>query len=62
MELQDGSSGNPFFDDAVGTNKFTAAVATATQQMQAQTDGTKDGKVVDDTNIVTLLISMPVKT
>ncbi|CAK1741548.1 putative repeat protein (TIGR01451 family) [Vibrio crassostreae] len=53
VELQDGTSGNPFFDDAVGTNKFTVAVAKSDPANAGTTDGTKDGEVVDDTNIVT---------
>ncbi|MEZ9289870.1 DUF11 domain-containing protein [Vibrio lentus] len=53
VELQDGTSGNPFFDDTTGSNKFTVAVAKSEPANAGTTDGTKDGDVVDDTNIVT---------
>lgn len=53
VELQDGNSGNPFFDDSVGSNKFTVAVAKSDPANAGTTDGTKDGDVANDTDIVT---------
>ncbi|CAH7341992.1 conserved hypothetical protein [Vibrio chagasii] len=53
VELQDGNSGNPFFDDSVGSNKFTVAVAKSDPANMGTTDGTKDGDVANDTDIVT---------
>ncbi len=53
VELQDGTSGNPFFDDSVGENKFTVSVAKSAPANAGTTDGTKDGNVADDNNIVT---------
>ncbi len=53
VELQDGNSGNPFFDDSVGSNKFTVAVAKSDPVNAGTTDGTKDGDVANDTDIVT---------
>lgn len=53
VELQDGTFGNPFFDDAAGTNKFTVSVTKSDPANAGTTDGTNDGDVKNDTDIVT---------
>ncbi len=48
VELQDGSSGNPFYDDAMSSNQFTVAVAKSDPANAGTTDGTQDGTVQDN--------------
>lgn len=55
VELQDGSSGNPFYDDATSSNQFTVAVAKSDPANAGTTDGTQDGTVQDNQDIQTTI-------
>lgn len=55
--LQDGTTGNPFYDSSAGENRFTVSVEKSDPSNTGTTDGTAeaDGTVQDDKNIVTTI-------
>ncbi|WP_414628872.1 hypothetical protein [Vibrio owensii] len=55
--LQDGTTGNPFYDSSAGENRFTVSVEKSAHSNTGTTDGTAevDGTVQDDKNIVTTI-------
>ncbi|WP_374222446.1 hypothetical protein [Vibrio sp. B1ASS3] len=55
VQLQDGTMGNPFYDPSVGENKFTVGVEKSDPANTGTTDGTKDGTVADNNDIVTTI-------
>nr|WP_244663192.1 DUF11 domain-containing protein [Vibrio owensii] len=52
VQLQDGSTGNPFYDPTTKTNQFSVSVEKSDPANAGTTDGTKDGKVADNNDIV----------
>ncbi|SUP37896.1 hemagglutinin/hemolysin-like protein [Vibrio owensii] len=55
VELQDGSAGNPFYDPTTKTNQFSVSVEKSDPANAGTTDGTKDGTVADNNDIVTTI-------
>ncbi|QLK49226.1 hypothetical protein DR996_30395 [Vibrio owensii] len=55
VQLQDGSTGNPFYDPTTKTNQFSVSVEKSAPANAGTTDGTKDGKVADNNDIVTTI-------
>ncbi|MFV8458193.1 hypothetical protein ACNO5M_24270, partial [Vibrio owensii] len=55
VELQDGTAGHPFYDDVSGTNKFAVSVVKSNVSNAGTTDGTRDGNVKDNTDIITTI-------
>ncbi|MEF1169027.1 hypothetical protein QTO07_18155 [Vibrio campbellii] len=55
VQLQDGSTGNPFYDPATKSNQFSVSVEKSVPANAGTTDGTKDGTVADNNDIVTAI-------
>ncbi|GAB7224868.1 DUF11 domain-containing protein [Vibrio owensii] len=55
VQLQDGSTGNPFYDPTTKTNQFSVSVEKSDLANAGTTDGTKDGTVADNNDIVTTI-------
>ncbi|CAH1528361.1 conserved hypothetical protein [Vibrio owensii] len=55
VQLQDGSTGNPFYDPTTKTNQFSVSVEKSDPANAGTTDGTKDGTVADNNDIVTTI-------
>lgn len=55
VQLQDGSTGNPFYDPTTKTNQFSVSVEKSAPANAGTTDGTKDGTVADNNDIVTTI-------
>ncbi|MEH0698342.1 DUF11 domain-containing protein [Vibrio owensii] len=55
VQLQDGSTGNPFYDPTTKTNQFSVSVEKSALANAGTTDGTKDGTVADNNDIVTTI-------
>lgn len=55
VQLQDGSTGNPFYDPTTKTNQFSVSVEKSDPANAGTTDGTKDGKVADNNDIVAMI-------
>ncbi|YCO02348.1 hypothetical protein ACB087_01520 [Vibrio sp. VNB-15] len=55
VQLQDGSPGNPFYDPATGSNKFTVSVEKSDPANAGTTDGIKDGTVENNADIETTI-------
>ncbi len=55
VDLQDGTVGNPFYDDVSGTNQFTVDVDKSDPTNLGTTDGTKDGTVANNNDIKTTI-------
>ncbi|WP_330142925.1 hypothetical protein [Vibrio campbellii] len=55
VQLQDGSTGNPFYDPATKSNQFSVSVEKSAPANAGTTDGTKDGTVADNNDIVTAI-------
>lgn len=55
VQLQDGSRGNPFYDPTTKTNQFSVSVEKSDLANAGTTDGTKDGTVADNNDIVTTI-------
>ncbi|MHA2706800.1 hypothetical protein [Vibrio owensii] len=53
VQLQDGSTGNPFYDPTTKTNQFSVSVEKSDLANAGTTDGTKDGTVANNNDIVT---------
>ncbi|WP_373408815.1 hypothetical protein [Vibrio jasicida] len=53
VDLQDGSTGNPFYDPSTKTNQFSVSVEKSDPANAGTTDGTKDGTVANNNDIVT---------
>ncbi|HGY9597156.1 TPA: hypothetical protein ACOJPH_004870 [Vibrio campbellii] len=55
VQLQDGSMGNPFYDLTSKTNQFSVSVEKSDPANAGTTDGTKDGTVANNNDIVTTI-------
>ncbi|CAH1566332.1 conserved hypothetical protein [Vibrio jasicida] len=55
VQLLDGSTGNPFYDPTTKTNQFSVSVEKSDLANAGTTDGTKDGTVADNNDIVTTI-------
>ncbi|WP_413788374.1 hypothetical protein [Vibrio campbellii] len=55
VQLQDGSTGNPFYDPATKSNQFSVSVEKSVPANAGTADGTKDGTVADNNDIVTAI-------
>lgn len=55
VQLQDGSTGNPFYDPTTKANQFSVSVEKSDLANAGTTDGTKDGTVADNNDIVTTI-------
>ncbi|WP_373408848.1 hypothetical protein [Vibrio jasicida] len=55
VQLQDGSTGNPFYDPTTKTNQFSVSVEKSDLANAGTTDGTKDGTVANNSDIVTTI-------
>ncbi|WP_155647778.1 DUF11 domain-containing protein [Vibrio sp. CUB2] len=55
VQLQDGSTGNPFYDPTTKTNQFSVSVEKSDLANAGTTDGAKDGTVADNNDIVTTI-------
>ncbi|WP_409593993.1 hypothetical protein [Vibrio owensii] len=55
VQLQDGSTGNPFYDPTTKTNQFSVSVEKSDLANAGTTDGTKDGTVADNNDIMTTI-------
>ncbi|MCR9941646.1 DUF11 domain-containing protein [Vibrio owensii] len=55
VQLQDGSMGNPFYDPTTKTNQFSVSVEKSDLANAGTTDGTKDGTVANNSDIVTTI-------